>query len=69
VTDARLQSSVDGAPSIPFDGSVRDALDLIVLTGSPAINVVDSAGRAIGSLDHASISAVLGGPAKLGDRA
>jgi osmoprotectant transport system ATP-binding protein len=69
VTDARLQSSVDGAPSIPFDGSVRDALDLIVLTGSPAINVVDSAGQAIGSLDHASISAVLGGPAKLGDRA
>jgi osmoprotectant transport system ATP-binding protein len=69
VTDARLQSSVDGAPSIPFDGSVRDALDLIVLTGSPAINVVDSSGQAIGSLDHASISAVLGGPAKLGDRA
>ncbi len=61
VTDARLQPAAgEGTPSMPADGSLRDALDLIVLTGSASINVVDPDGRAMGSLDHAAISAVLG---------
>ncbi len=68
VMDARLNAAVEGVPSIASDVSMRDALDLMVLTGSKAINVVDTAGVAMGSLDHASISALLGGPAKLGDR-
>ncbi|CAN5127330.1 ABC transporter ATP-binding protein [Frigoribacterium sp. UYMn621] len=68
VTDARLKPAVDGLPSIPSDLSMRDALDLLVLTGSEAINVVDRAGVPMGSLDHASISNLLGGPSKLGAR-
>lgn len=68
VTDARLKSAVDGAPAIASDVSMRDALDLLVLTGSQAINVVDMAGVPMGSLDHASISALLGGSANVGAR-
>lgn len=68
VTDARFNSAVDGAPSVASDVSMRDALDLLVLTGSHAINVLDVDGLPMGSLDHASISALLGGPAKLGVR-
>jgi len=68
VTDARLKSVVDGAPSIRSDLSMRDALDLLVLTGRPAVNVIDTTGVPMGSLDHAAISALLGGPANLGAR-
>ncbi|WP_426518011.1 ABC transporter ATP-binding protein [Diaminobutyricibacter sp. McL0618] len=61
VTEARLlPAAAEGTPSMPIDGSLRDALDLIVLTGSASINVVDPDGQPMGSLDHASISAVLG---------
>lgn len=63
VTEARLRPPVDGAPAIPADGSLRDALDLIVLTGSRSINVIDEGGRSMGSLDHDAISAALGGSA------
>lgn len=68
VTAARLLPVAEGTPGIPADGSLRDALDLIVLTGSHAINVIDAEGQPMGSLDHAAISAVLGGPTKLGGR-
>lgn len=63
VSDARLGREVaDGAPRVAATGTLRDALDLIVLTGSTSVTVVDEAGTAIGSLDHAAISAVLGNP-------
>ena len=68
VTDARLKSAVDGAPSIASDVSMRDALDLLVLTGSQTINIIDMGGVPMGSLDHASISALLGGSANIGAR-
>ena len=61
VTQVRLQAPApEGTPTVTVDASVRDALDLIVLTGSSAINVVDADGKAMGSLDHAAISDVLG---------
>jgi osmoprotectant transport system ATP-binding protein len=63
VSDARLGNQVaDGAPRVSVTGTLRDALDLIVLTGSTSVTVVDESGTAMGSLDHAAISAVLGNP-------
>lgn len=61
VTDATLSNTIDPqAGQVPADATLRDALDMIVLTGGSSITVVDPDGKAIGSLDHASISAVLG---------
>ena len=63
VTDARLSNAIDErAPRLESTATLRDALDLIVLTGSGTITVVDEAGVATGALDHAAISAVLGVP-------
>ncbi|WP_349898969.1 ABC transporter ATP-binding protein [Parafrigoribacterium soli] len=61
VTQLRLRPEVVGATAaVPADASVRDALDLLVLTGGSAINVTDVDGRVMGSLDHAAISDALG---------
>jgi osmoprotectant transport system ATP-binding protein len=67
VTEAKLgaPSGASGAPTVPIDGTLRDALDVLVLTGLPTVDVVDGEGRARGSLSIAGISAVLG--AELGD--
>jgi osmoprotectant transport system ATP-binding protein len=63
VTEARLSNAVaEGAPRIEATATLRDALDLLVLTGSPSVTVVDERGTAAGALDHAAISAVLGSP-------
>lgn len=61
VNGARLGPADAGAPSITIspDDSLREALDLLVLTGAPRINVAEGE-RAVGSLDLAAISAVLG---------
>jgi osmoprotectant transport system ATP-binding protein len=62
VTDAKLAPVVgagDG-PRIPATGTLRDALDLIVLSGAARIMVTDQDGTTMGALDHAAISAVLG---------
>ncbi|WP_083451503.1 ABC transporter ATP-binding protein [Leucobacter celer] len=58
---ARLGAVDSAAPAITIgeDDSLREALDLLVLTGAPRINVA-SGERLVGSLDHAAISAVLG---------
>lgn len=62
VTEARLAAPREGAPSISDSDSLRDALNLLVLTGAPALNVVDEAGALRGSMTHAEISAALGAP-------
>jgi osmoprotectant transport system ATP-binding protein len=64
VSEARLGSSATGrGPRVELTASLRDALDTLVLTGSLSIDVVDAAGVIHGTLNHAAISEVLGGPA------
>ena len=53
VTDA-------GTVPVSVADNLRDALDLLVLSGSPAVTVVDRDGRPIGSLTMERISAALG---------
>lgn len=53
VTDA-------GAARVSVADNLRDALDLLVVTGSPSVAVVDREGRAVGSLTMERISAALG---------
>jgi len=67
VTEASLgpATGARGAASIAADGTLRDALDALVLTGLPAVDVVSADGRALGSLSYAAVSAALG--ADLGD--
>jgi osmoprotectant transport system ATP-binding protein len=48
-------------PSVPVTGTLRDALDLLVVTGAPAVDVVDASGAVLGSLTHADISTALAG--------
>nr|WP_281247415.1 ABC transporter ATP-binding protein [Mycetocola miduiensis] len=57
--DAPLRPAVDGAPQITLQDSLRDALNMLVLTGAAAVNVVDVDHRVCGSITNASISAVL----------
>lgn len=59
VSEAELRPASDGAPQIDPDVSLRDALDLLMVTGAPVVNVVDADGRVRGSIDNAGISAVL----------
>jgi len=64
VTDATLSPNIlPGAGQVPSDATLRDALDMIVLTGAPSVTVVDPDGTPMGALDHAAISAVLGAEA------
>ncbi len=54
-----------GAPRVSTGSTLRDALDLLVLSGAPSIDVVDERGTLRGSLDHAAISGLLGGDSRL----
>jgi osmoprotectant transport system ATP-binding protein len=50
----------DAPPAtVAEDSSLREALDLLVLTGAPRINVTRE-GKVVGSIDQPSISAALG---------
>lgn len=62
VTDARLgpAGGPADAPTIAAGETLRDALDRLVLTGLPQLDVVDAGGRPIGSISHDRISDVLG---------
>ena len=46
-------------PSIDPKSTLRDALDLLVVTGETAVDVIDAAGVRLGRLTHADISAAL----------
>jgi osmoprotectant transport system ATP-binding protein len=48
-------------PTVSRNGTLRDALDLLVVTGVDAVDVVDEAGTPLGSLSHADVSANLAG--------
>lgn len=62
VRSARLAGAGPaGSPRVALSATLRDALDLLVLTGAPSVDVVDAGGAVRGSLDHAAISAVLTG--------
>ncbi|WP_435746934.1 ABC transporter ATP-binding protein [Nocardioides sp. SYSU DS0663] len=64
---AAALAPVDGAPGRPTirtTASLRDALDLLVVTGADAVVVADDQGRHLGRLRHADISAALAGPSR-----
>ncbi|WP_197491803.1 ABC transporter ATP-binding protein [Microbacterium sp. H83] len=67
VSEARIGSPDAAAPGATVDeqASLREALDTLVLTGAPRVNVT-RAGVVVGSIDQAAISAALGaeGPAR-----
>ncbi|MFJ4224468.1 ABC transporter ATP-binding protein [Microbacterium sp. NPDC089695] len=72
VTDARIGSADAAAPAATVDenASLREALDTLVLTGAPRVNIT-RAGAVVGSIDQAAISAALGseGPARRAEEA
>jgi osmoprotectant transport system ATP-binding protein len=61
VTEAALGPAAAGVPAVEQTASLRDALDLLVLTGADRVNVLTGTGPAAGSLGHAAISAALAG--------
>lgn len=63
VSDARLgkASGTSSAVRVDVADTLRDALDLLVLTGGSSIDVVEGE-RLVGSINHAAISAALGTP-------
>jgi osmoprotectant transport system ATP-binding protein len=63
VTAARLgpaSAASKGGTTVRTTDSLRDALDSLVLTGLPALAVVDELNKAVGSISVDQISAVLG---------
>ncbi|MFD9698822.1 ABC transporter ATP-binding protein [Lentzea sp. NPDC059081] len=56
ISDVELDAPDPAAPAVDADASLRDALDLLVVTGAERVNV----SGANGSLTHARISAALG---------
>lgn len=52
-----------GLPAVPTGSTAREALDLLVSTGAPALAVTGSDGNVLGSVDLAIISAAVGGQA------
>ena len=56
VTAGKLEPPATQAPSVDASATLRDALDLLVLTGADRVNVVSADGRVTGSLTHAAIS-------------
>ena len=48
-----------GRPSIDPASTLRDALNLLVVTGAEAVDVIDPTGNRLGQLTHADISAAL----------
>lgn len=69
VADARLgQASGDPTGArVDIAGSLRDALDLLVLTGGSSIDVSDGE-RVVGSISHTAISEALGAAPLAGAR-
>ena len=65
VFEAELGPVVGSGWSVPIDATLRDALDLIVLHGAGAIDVVEE-GKPVGSLDVERISATLGSEVPIG---
>jgi len=65
VTAARLApaASAAGAPTVGIEATLRDALDALVLSGLPRLDVVEADGRAVGSISVDAISDVLGAEA------
>lgn len=65
VSGATVGSPDSSAPAatIEEETSLREALDLLILTGAPRINVTRG-GIVVGSIDQAAISAALGAPAR-----
>ncbi|WP_341942589.1 ABC transporter ATP-binding protein [Microbacterium sp. LWH10-1.2] len=61
VADARIGAADDAAPHSTVDegSSLREALDTLVLSGAPRVNVTRD-GRVVGSIDQSAISAALG---------
>ena len=59
VTAGILQAHDATAPSVDDSATLRDALDLLVLTGAERVNVTGQGGRALGSLTHEAISSCL----------
>ena len=61
VSDAPLGPVADaGTVTVALSDNLREALDLLVLHGSPTVTVVDDHGRARGTLTIERISAALG---------
>lgn len=61
VADAPLGPvAADNRATVSLDDNLRDALDLLVVNGTPIITVVDGDGRARGTLTMERISAALG---------
>jgi osmoprotectant transport system ATP-binding protein len=63
VTEAKLgpASAADNGPlTVRIDDSLRDALDSLVLSGAPALKVVNMQNQPVGSISVDQISAVLG---------
>lgn len=62
VSDANIgaRSAATGNVTVSTSDSLRDALDLLVLTGLPAIGVTNLTGTTIGSISVEQISNVLG---------
>ena len=62
VTEAQLgkPGATSGTPTVSATETLRDALDRLVLTGQPALDVVDAGGKAVGSISIDRISAALG---------
>lgn len=59
VTSGHLEPAATNAPTVDPSATLRDALDLLVLTGADRVNVAGADGRPAGSLSHAAISARL----------
>ncbi|MGB7980186.1 MAG: ATP-binding cassette domain-containing protein [Candidatus Nanopelagicales bacterium] len=53
-------------PSIDVESTLRDALDLLMVTGAPDVDVVDASGTRLGALNSAAISRALTGPGRVG---
>lgn len=72
VADARIGAADTAAPAATVDehASLREALDTLVVTGATRVNVT-RAGRVVGSIDQAAISAALGveGPVRRAEEA
>ncbi len=60
IGDAALEAPGTSVPALGVDGSLRDALDLLVVTGAERVNVTGTTGAVTGSLTHAGISTALG---------
>lgn len=59
ITEATLSPAADVTVTVDAGGTLRDALDTLMVTGAPAVNVVDESGAVLGSLSNAAVSAAL----------